>query len=141
MWYAQNSQWIQNSVFFWWKINFSQFIFFDKYLNFKESKCLIHYVKFGMWPALFYVNSFYMLQWNSHLDTGSFSQFILGFKLGFFNVCLRLYFDHFANSQKDWKLRFLNVAPGLLLNFLQIMKETKNCDFWVLAKAGLPNFP
>ena len=139
--YAQNSQWIQNSVFFRWKINFSQFIFFDKYLNFKEIKYLIHYVKFGMWPALFYVNSFYILRWNSHLDIGSFSQFILGFKPGFFNVCLRLYFHHFANSQKDWKLRFLNVAPGLLLNFLQIMKEIKSWDFWVLAKAGLPNFP
>ena len=38
-----------------WKRYFSQFI--DKYLKIEEVKYLIHYVKFKMWPALFYVNS------------------------------------------------------------------------------------
>ena len=28
----------------------------DEYLKFKEIEYLIHYVKFEMWPALFYVN-------------------------------------------------------------------------------------
>ena len=31
-----------------WQIYFSQFIFIDKYLKFKETECLIHYVEFEM---------------------------------------------------------------------------------------------
>ena len=38
-----------------WKTYFSQFI--DKYLKIQEVEYLIHYVKFKMWPTLFYVNS------------------------------------------------------------------------------------
>ena len=38
-----------------WKTYFSQFI--DKFLNNEELEYLIHYVKFEIWPALFYVNS------------------------------------------------------------------------------------
>ena len=38
-----------------WKTYFSQFI--DKFLKTEEVEYLIHYVKFKMWPALFYVNS------------------------------------------------------------------------------------
>ena len=38
-----------------WKTYFSQFI--DKFLKIEEVEYLIHYVKFKMWPALFYVNS------------------------------------------------------------------------------------
>ena len=34
---------------------FSQFI--DKYLEIEEVEYLIHYIKFKMWPALFYVNT------------------------------------------------------------------------------------
>ena len=37
-----------------WKIYFFQCI--DKYLKIEEVEYLIHYVKFKMWPALFYVN-------------------------------------------------------------------------------------
>ena len=37
------------------KTFFSQFI--DKYLKIEEVEYLIHYVKFKMWPALFYVDS------------------------------------------------------------------------------------
>ena len=33
------------------------FQFIDKYLKIEEVEYLIHYVKFKMWPALFYVNS------------------------------------------------------------------------------------
>ena len=36
---------------------FSQFI--DKFLKIEAVEYLIHYVKFKMWPALFYVNSLY----------------------------------------------------------------------------------
>ena len=44
-----------------WKTYFSQFI--DKFLKIEEVEYLIHYVKFKMCPALFYVNSqhFWML--------------------------------------------------------------------------------
>ena len=38
-----------------WKSYFSQFI--DKYSKIEEVEYLIHYVKFKIWPALFYVNS------------------------------------------------------------------------------------
>ena len=38
-----------------WKTYFSQFI--DKFLKIEEVEYLIHYVKFKMWLALFYVNS------------------------------------------------------------------------------------
>ena len=37
------------------KTYFSQFI--DKFLKIEEVEYLIHYVKFKMWPALFYVSS------------------------------------------------------------------------------------
>ena len=40
-----------------WKTFFSQFI--DKFLKIKEVEYLIHYVKFKMWLALFYVNSLF----------------------------------------------------------------------------------
>ena len=40
-----------------WKTLFSQFI--DNFLKLEEVEYLIHYVKFKMWPALFYVNSLY----------------------------------------------------------------------------------
>ena len=36
------------------KTYFSQFI--DKFLKIEEVEYLIHYVKFKMWPALFYVS-------------------------------------------------------------------------------------
>ena len=42
-----------------WKIYFAQFIFIDKYLQFKEIEYFIRYVKFELAPALFYVNSLY----------------------------------------------------------------------------------
>ena len=38
-----------------WKTYFSQFI--DKFLKIEEVEYLIYYVKFKMWPVLFYVNS------------------------------------------------------------------------------------
>ena len=38
-----------------WKTYFFQFT--DKFLKFEEMEYLFHYVKFKIWPALYYVNS------------------------------------------------------------------------------------
>ena len=38
-----------------WKIHLSWYIFIDKYLKFKEIECLIYYIKYEKWPALYYV--------------------------------------------------------------------------------------
>ena len=59
---ATNMQYVQNPnelriLLSEWKTYFSQFI--DRYLKIEEVENLIHYVKFKMWPALFYVNSLY----------------------------------------------------------------------------------
>ena len=105
------------------EIYFSWFIFIDKYLKFKEIEYLIHYVKSEMWPALFYVNSFCFEQWNSNWDVAYFNSSL---DSKFWNVDLRLYFGLFPNSQKDWKLEFLNVALIRLLSFSQFMKEIEN---------------
>ena len=51
--YVQNSGQAQNSLSK-WKTYFSQLI--DKFLKSEEVEYLIHYVKFKMWPALFYVS-------------------------------------------------------------------------------------
>ena len=59
-----------------WKTYFSHFT--DKFLKFEEVGYLIHYVKFKMWPALFYVNSRCFP--NSSID----------WKLRFLNVGVRL---------------------------------------------------
>ena len=40
------------------KSYFTQFIFIDKYLKFKEIEYFIHYIKFKMWLDLFYINAF-----------------------------------------------------------------------------------
>ena len=46
LWYAQNFQWIQYSIFDQWKTYFSQLI--DKFLKFEEMKYLVHDSKFEM---------------------------------------------------------------------------------------------
>ena len=51
----QNSHWVQNSIFP-DEIFFSQFIFIDEYLKFREIEYLIHYVKCEMRPVLSYLN-------------------------------------------------------------------------------------
>lgn len=50
LWYAQNSQFVQNSIFPDGKL-ISPVFFIDKYLKFKEIVYLIHEVKFEMRPA------------------------------------------------------------------------------------------
>ena len=120
--------------FFQWKINFSQFIFFDEYLKIKEIEYFIHYIMFEMWKiwkALFYVNSIYFKQWNATWDVIFNSS--LDLKLGFVNVGLRLYFKLFPSSQKYWKLGFVNIALVKLFDFFQFIKEMEHWDFWILA--------
>ena len=56
LWYLQDTHWVQNSIL---ANYFTQFIFIDKYLKFKVTDCVIHYVKIEMWKVLFYVNSLY----------------------------------------------------------------------------------
>ena len=58
----------------------------------------------------------------------------------FLNVCLRLYFKHIPNSQKDWKLGFINVVLVGILIFSQFMKEMEYWDVWMLSEAVFPNF-
>ena len=65
------------------KTYFSQFI--DKFLKIEEVEYLIRYVKFKMWPALFYVNSLVFPN--------------------FLNVGVRLYVIS-PNLHRDWKLGF-----------------------------------
>ena len=138
-----------------WKIHFFQFIFIDKYVKFKKIVYLTHDVKFKMCPALFYVNSRpYFQQWNSNWDI-YFLNSLLHSKLRFLNVGLRLCSELFPNSQKDWKLEFLNVALVGLLNFLIHERDGKlaflyislSCTFkflpirWGVGKLGFLNCP
>ena len=71
------------------KFHFSQFIFIDKYLKFKEIAYLIHYIMFEKWPVLFYVNSFYFQQWDLNWD------------IVFFNLSLV-----FSTPWKRWYINF-----------------------------------
>ena len=66
-----------------WKRYFSQFI--DKFLKIEEVEYLIHYVKFKMWQALFYVNSFCFPN--------------------IFDFGVRLYVIY-LNLHRDWQLEF-----------------------------------
>ena len=92
---------------------------------------LNHHVKFQMWPALC---KFPILFSAVKLKLGhNVSQFILDSKLGLLNLALRLYFQVFDNSQRNLKLRFLNVAPAGLPNFCQFMDVIENLDFGTLA--------
>ena len=63
-----------------WKINFSQFIFIDKYLKSKEIEYFIHDIKSERWLVLFYVHSYFLL--TVELKFGhSIFRFILRFKM------------------------------------------------------------
>ena len=50
-------------------------------------------------------------------------------KLGFLNVGFRLYFKLFPNSQKYWKLGFVNVTVVALLNIFLFMKDMEHWNF------------
>ena len=86
-----------------WKTYFSQFI--DKYLKIEEVEYLIHYVKFKMWAALFYVNSqhFWML--------------VLG--------CSTL-FPPIYREIENWDFE---CCSRLVFPIFLIMKEVKNWSF------------
>ena len=55
LYYAQNTHPISSKFHLSkWKTYFSQIV--DKFFKIEDLEYLIHYVKFYMWPALFYVN-------------------------------------------------------------------------------------
>ena len=111
------------------KIYFSQFV--DKFLKFEKMECLIHHVSLKCGQP--YINSQpYFQQWELDWDI-SFSTSSIDSKLGFWNLCYRLYFQGFPNSQRDRKLGFLNIVLAGLLNFSQFMEEIENWNFWILA--------
>ena len=83
-----------------WKINFSQFIFIDKYLKSKEIEYFIHDIKSERWLVLFYVHSYFLL-----------------------TVELLGLLQFFPNLEREhWKFAFVNVAAVGLPNFFQFMK-------------------
>ena len=90
----------KNSFFTMEKSFNSQFIFTDKYLKFKQIEYFIHFIKFEMRLALFYINSFYFQQWISNWDIAFFNS-SLDSKSEFLNAGLRLYFKLFSNPQKS----------------------------------------
>ena len=100
-------------------------------------KYLIHHGKFGMYSALF---KFPILFSTVKFKLGRYSQFIYIFKIGPLNLGLRLSFQVFPNSERDWKLGFLNVALAGLLNFFQFIEELENWDIWTWAWTTFPNF-
>ena len=116
--------------------------FTAKFLKFEEIEYLrIHYVKFKMWPALFYINS-------------QFSQFIHRLKIkilecwcylhslciqklktGIFGCCSKLDFPIFPNSLKRWKIEIFKCWPiGSTSKVFQILKEIENWDDWVFKR-------
>ena len=66
-----------------WNINFSPFIFIDKYFKCHEIEYFIHYIKFEMWLVLFYVDFFFLSTVELKLGHSIF-QFILRFKMEIF---------------------------------------------------------
>ena len=89
-----------------WKIYFSQFI--DKLLKIEEVEYLIHYVKFKMWQALFYVNSlFSQYFWMLVLDGTLFPQIYTEIENWDFECCFRLHVPVFYK-----KLEFSRLGPA-----------------------------
>ena len=86
-----------------WKTYFSQFI--DKFLKTEEVEYLIHYVKFKMWPALFYVSSpFSQHFWMLVLGCTLFPPIYREIENWDFECCSRLDFPIFPMMKevKNW---------------------------------------
>ena len=106
LWYAQNSQWVRNSIFQNGKLIFP---FQWKILG------IFHPLNLKCGHPYFYVNSLNFQQWNTNSDITF--QFVLRFKIEIF-----VYFNRFPNSRKCWKLGFVNVAVVGLCNFSSLWK-------------------
>ena len=89
-----------------WITYFSQLI--DKFFKTEEMECLIHYVKFNMWPALFYVNflCFHIIFQCWCYPVHYFTQLTQGLKTGILNVALGWAFQFFRIDERDKKLEF-----------------------------------
>ena len=86
---------------------FSQFI--DKFFKIEEVEYVVHYVKFNMWPAVFYVNFLfphYFLM--SVLGCTLFPPIYTGIENWDFKCCPRLVFPIFPIDERDKKLEFLD---------------------------------
>ena len=81
-----------------------------------------------MWPAVIFLSYF-----QHHV-------FVYRFKIGACESWAQVVHQVFPNSQRDWKLGFLNVALAGFLIFSQFMDEIENCDVGILAKTVSPNF-
>ena len=116
------------------KTYFPQFI--DKFLKFEVIEYLIHCVCNRSSLILFKLLALFS---TVKYKLGSwFSQFVCRFKMGFLRVSLRLYFQVFPNSQRDfrifeccfgwtsqlrekrWKTVFFNISLGCTSKLFQI---------------------
>ena len=103
---------------------FNQLI--DKFLKFEE-----------MWPPFC---KFPILFSAVKLKLGpNFFLFIYKFKIGAFDPWTHAVLPIFSNSQKDWKLGFLNLTSAWIVSFLNSW-EIENWDTGILAETALPNF-
>ena len=93
----------------------------------------ILFIMFGLKCGQPCVNSPpYFQQWNLNQEI-TFPNSSTDSKSGLRNLGFRLHFQVFPHSQRDHKLRFLNVTVAGLLNFSQFMEEIENQDFSILA--------
>ena len=60
--------------------------------------------------------------------------------MDFWILGLRLYFQVFLKSKRDWKLGFLYVALAGTFNVPQFMEKIENWDFGILAWTACPSF-
>ena len=114
--------------------------------KYEEMEYLFHFIKFKVWPALFYVNSYSFP--NSSIDfkfkflivgvrlyLHLFPQFTQRLKTGIFECCSRLDIRMFANSWKRWKIEIFKCwSIGSTSKFFQIPKAIENWDDWVLKR-------
>ena len=94
---------VQNTIFLNGKHIYIFFYFIDKFLKFEEMEYLIHHVRFEMW--LFFCKFPILLSKGKLKLEHNFSQFINSYsKLELWSLGLRVYFQVFANPQRNEKL-------------------------------------
>ena len=99
-------------------------------------KYLIHYVKFEIRTALFYVND---LSSTVKLKLGhNFSLFIHNSKLRFFSFCLWLTFQVFPNSQKDFVI--FEFCSSWTSHFFPIHEKDGKLGFMNISECCTPKF-
>ena len=121
---------------------FSQFI--DKYLKIEEVKYLIYYVKFKIWPALFYVNSLFSKHFRIFvLCCTLFSPIYREIDNWDFECCSRLDFSIFPMVKEIKKLEFSRLGLAweeivdqyVLLTHLHLIQGEK-IEAWFVFKTS-----